>query len=95
MPGPHNLTPLMIYDGNDFIDNDLFESDDETVVLQILPGNSQLGPRPRPIVTQQPLPPVTPLMDPFQLYNWYWSNGRRYAQVIMCTSQFQTPPRPL
>ena len=72
-PGPHELTPLLIFDGNHIVENRFFESDDETVVLQILPRDSLLRPRPLPIVTQQlPLPPATSLMDPLQLYYWYW-----------------------
>ena len=103
-PGPHELTPLLIFDGNHIIDNNYFESDDETVVLQILPGDSILRPRRPPIVTQQlPLPPATPLMDPLQLYYWYWSNGRDedddddddqwYAQIYRRSSHWRPPPR--
>ena len=108
-PGPHDLTPLMIFDGNHIIENSFFESDDETVVLQNLPGDSLLRPRPPPTVTQQhPLPPATPLMDPLQLYYWYWSTGRDeddeddddqwyalYPQVYSRYSHFQFPRRPI
>ena len=64
IPGLHQLAPLLIYDGNHIIDNSDFDSDDDTVVLQIPPGNSILRPQRPPIVTPQlPRPPAERLMD--------------------------------
>ena len=108
LPGLHRLGPLLIYDGTRFIDHNDLDSDDDTVVLQIPPGNSILRPQRPMAAPRPPLPPVERLMDSLQLYYWYWSTGRSeddeddddqwyalYPQVYSRQSHFQFPRRPI
>ena len=108
IPGLQHLGPLLLHNGNRFIAYEDLDSDDESVVHQIPPGNSLLRPRPPMAALRPPLPPVGQLMDPLQLYYWYWSTGRNeddsdeddhwyalYPQVYSRQSHFQFPRRPL
>ena len=71
IPGLRHLGPLLLHNGQRFIAYEDLDSDDDTTIHQIPPGNSLLPLRPPMAALRQPQPPVGRLMDPLQLYYWY------------------------
>ena len=107
LPELQRLGPLLVYDGTRFLDRNDLDNDDDTVVLQIPPGNSILRPRRQMAAPRPPVLLVERLMATLQRYYWYWSTGRNeddeddddqwyalYPQVYSRQSHFQFPRRP-